>query len=99
MTEKALTRSILSIGHATSVNSLHEMLAASLDFPGYYGKNWNAFWDCITNPDQSDFPDILILKGFEIFREKFPGDADNLRRCLDDLQKQRPQIKIEFKAT
>ncbi len=27
---------------------LHEFFKKELNFPGYYGMNYNAFWDCLT---------------------------------------------------
>ncbi|WP_346767010.1 barstar family protein, partial [Vibrio sp. 2-2(9)] len=28
-------------------SQLHELMANCLGFPDYYGKNWDAFWDCL----------------------------------------------------
>ncbi|TOH04642.1 ribonuclease inhibitor, partial [Vibrio parahaemolyticus] len=28
-------------------NQLHELMANCFGFPDYYGKNWDAFWDCL----------------------------------------------------
>ena len=28
---------------------IHEIIKEALDFPDYYGKNWDAFWDCLTD--------------------------------------------------
>ena len=28
---------------------VHEVIKKSLDFPDYYGGNWDAFWDCLTD--------------------------------------------------
>jgi RNAse (barnase) inhibitor barstar len=41
---------VVAVTDAPSARSLHEKLAAALGFPDYYGKNWDAFWDCITDP-------------------------------------------------
>ena len=39
----------------------HEVIRDSLDFPAYYGCNWDAFWDCIT--DIANLPvHIQIIK-------------------------------------
>jgi hypothetical protein len=32
---------MLAISGVTSAQSLHEMLAAAVTFPDYYGKNWD----------------------------------------------------------
>jgi ribonuclease inhibitor len=32
-----------------SVEEFHDRAAATFDFPAYYGRNRDAFWDCITD--------------------------------------------------
>jgi RNAse (barnase) inhibitor barstar len=79
------TRQVLTIAHATSSNALHEILAASLNFPGYYGKNWDAFRDCISDSQQSTLPNELIIKGWEILRKNLPEDAAILKNTLEEI--------------
>lgn len=94
MTNSKSAKSI-TVAHASSRISLQEILAASLDFPGYYGKNWDAFWDCITR-NQTSMPDDLTIKGFEILMERLPNDAKHLKECLTDFEKEHPNIKIKW---
>ena len=28
---------------------IHEKIRVAFDFPEWYGKNWDAFWDCMTD--------------------------------------------------
>src|SRR5215471_16732659 len=74
----------LDVGHASSAESLHEMLAAVLHFPGYFGKNWVAFWDCVRDPDQSVMPRRLRA-GRQNCVENLQGDENHLRRLLVSL--------------
>jgi RNAse (barnase) inhibitor barstar len=74
----------LTVAHATSSTSLHEMLAAALDFPDYYGKNWDAFWDCLRCPERSAMPRTLIIRGLGVLEKRLPKDAARLRGCLVD---------------
>ena len=30
-------------------SEMHKIIQKSLDFPDYYGCNWAAFWDCLTD--------------------------------------------------
>lgn len=30
-------------------SEMHGIIGKSLDFPDYYGCNWDAFWDCLTD--------------------------------------------------
>lgn len=63
--------------------ALHERLAAALQFPAYYGRNWDAFWDLITG--DAAMPAPLRLIGWDSLQQRLPRDAAQLRRCLDDL--------------
>lgn len=32
----------------TTIDDFHDFIAKSLSFPSYYGRNQDAFWDCIS---------------------------------------------------
>ena len=53
---------------------MHFVIRDSLDFPDYYGCNWSAFWDCLSDM-YGDIIHIEIL-GFDVIERKF-GDAVN----------------------
>lgn len=64
--------------------ALHDEFAAALQFPGYYGDNWNALWDCIT--DLGWMPAdgyLLCLVGIE---EVLPGDPEGFGVLLEILR-------------
>ena len=59
----------------TKVNQYLEMHAViwnALEFPEYYGCNWSAFWDCLT--DMYGGPIHIEIVGLDIIEQKF-GDA------------------------
>ena len=64
--------------------TLHEYLSKTLGFPGYYGWNWNAFWDCICTDDQSAMPTRLKVTGLDELRRNAPESAKQLESCLAD---------------
>jgi ribonuclease inhibitor len=84
----------IDVGFASSRQSLHETLAAVLGFPGYYGMNWDAFWDCVRDFEQSAMPRHLILNGMSHLDERLPDDARKLRGIISDLTRVRPDIKV-----
>ena len=43
---------------------MHEVIEKSLDFPDYYGCNWSAFWDCLT--DMYGDPIYIKIIGLEV---------------------------------
>ena len=88
----------IDVGHFRSSLSLHEGLAAVFGFPGWYGKNWDAFRDCINHADISVMPTLLIIRGWEILAERLPRDARLLRECLDEMTTCRPQSFVQWEV-
>ena len=39
---------ILELDGITALDEFHNRTSAAFDFPSYYGRNKDAFWDCIT---------------------------------------------------
>lgn len=88
----------IDVGHFSSSQSLHEGLAAVLGFPGWYGKNWDAFRDCVNHSDISEMPSLLVIRGCEILAERLPRDASLLREVLDEMTTRRPEIVVQWEV-
>ena len=48
----------LDLTGCTHIIDMHDRIAKAFDFPDYYGKNWDAFWDLIGGP--WDYIDVQI---------------------------------------
>ncbi|MBX9625832.1 MAG: barstar family protein [Gemmataceae bacterium] len=77
----------------TTPQELHLLLLNSLDFPGWYGCNWDAFWDAITG--LVEMPRRLRLVGWSGFAARLPDDARLMRGCLDEMSAQYPDRAAE----
>ena len=55
MKEKA----ILDLTGCKYYREFHERIKKALDFPDYYGANWDAFWDCLTVDCSKQFVTVL----------------------------------------
>ena len=86
----------LDLASVETPMALHVMLWDRLGFPSYYGCNWDAFWDCVTDPQQSSMPDVLRLSGWSILNRRMPRDARLLRQALVNLPAERPGIRVEW---
>lgn len=74
--------------------TLHEYLSKMLNFPGYYGFNFNAFWDCITTDDQSSMPSHLIVTGLLDLRMHCPEGHTKFLNCLHDYLSELPDRRL-----
>ncbi len=77
--------------------TFHEYVSKKLNFPGYYGYNLNAFWDCITDDDQSSMPQKLIVEGLAALKSFLPELHDGFVECLKDYAKEFPDREVVFR--
>lgn len=85
----------LDLRQVHTKHDLHNLLASELDFPDWYGNNWDAFWDVIRDIDLVTLPKRLILLGFKELSEKLPKDTEVLQKCFADLKQEYPSIVCE----
>ena len=55
---------------------MHHAIQKALDFPDYYGQNWDAFWDCLT--DMVGRPVHVEIIGLEVIEKNFDDYAKKL---------------------
>ena len=84
----------INVSQASTAHELHALLAEQLSFPSHYGHNWDAFWDCVTDPEQSKLPTVLRIVGFGSLASKLPREAHLLQQCLAELQQERPELQV-----
>ncbi|HCH4139911.1 TPA: barstar family protein [Vibrio parahaemolyticus] len=70
-------------------NQLHELMANYFGFPDYYGKNWDAFWDCLCD---SDLSKVIEFVGCSHLKSALPESFESLKSCFDDLSREYPNI-------
>jgi ribonuclease inhibitor len=71
-----------------SVEEFHDRAAATLDFPAYYGRNKDAFWDCIT-----DFAEPTTVRVCNFY-----SLTDTLRQALSPYIEMLRTYEIESKG-
>jgi hypothetical protein len=83
--------------------SLHDVFAKALGFPSFYGRNWDAWIDCMTSIDDADsgLSKITVPKGelfklhiigIEGLRERCPAVHDALIECAAFVNHRRVKI-------
>ena len=87
---------IIDLKVVNTKQELHNLLSAKLGFPEWYGGNWDAFWDLITDTEIIKMPDKLTLIGFKELSKKLPKDAQLLQQCFLDVKNEYPSITCEI---
>ena len=86
----------VNVGSARTKVEVLDVLASELSFPDWWGKNWDACWDCMADPQLSDLPSQLRVNGVRALRERLPKDAEILARILADLDKTRDDVAVSW---
>ena len=87
---------VVTVGDVFKTEELHQRLMTALAFPGFYGRNWDAFWDAITG--LVEMPHTLRLEGWLALETHLPRDARVLRQGLERMQQQYPALaaRVEY---
>ena len=67
----------------TNVNcyfEIHFVIQDALGFPDYYGCNWDAFWDSLT--DMYGDPIHIEILGLDVIEQKFDDAAEKMISIL-----------------
>lgn len=88
---------IINVSDVVNVSQLHSLLMKQLEFPDFYGMNWDAFWDAITG--LVEMPKKLIFIGWNNVIEHIPDDAKIMENLLFKLNEKYPSwgCEVEFK--
>jgi ribonuclease inhibitor len=75
----------IDVGTVNTPQDLHRLLADALHFPGYYGRNWDAFDECIR---VVELPPRIEIVGLDELRAHLPREAELLQRCVADFSEE-----------
>jgi ribonuclease inhibitor len=79
--------------HVKSIGELHRELARSLDFPGHYGMNLDALYDCLSG--EIALPLRIIWRNYHVTRLKVGKDAVKVLKVMKDFAKEDPRFTVE----
>ncbi|MBC1917088.1 barstar family protein [Listeria seeligeri] len=85
---------IINLNNVTNKNELQVLLKDSLDFPEFYGENWDAFWDTITC--LVELPEKIIFEQWSVFANLLPEEAIKLTSILEAFNTEYPMLKCEI---
>ena len=63
---------------------MFEVISTAMDFPDYFGNNWDAFWDCIT--DMANLEMQIDVLNFDALEKILKKDSDAFIELLTDFK-------------
>lgn len=85
---------LLDLSGIIDEETFHEYVSKKLNFPGYYGYNFDAFWDCLTDDEQYKLYDILKIEGLSDFQKYLPDSYAKFMECIKDYKLEFPQREV-----
>lgn len=84
----------IDLAEIETIQELHAKFKKELDFPDFYGMNWDAFWDSISG--LVEMPEKLVLLNWNLFETKFQKDSRILKHLIEDFNSFEINGKIEM---
>ena len=88
---------VIDLRRAKDDRDVHSAFADVLCFPGYYGMNWDAFWDVLTG--FGCFPPKIIISGRSELEASSPSTLEMLEKIFRDYEDEGdvPPLTIEWR--
>lgn len=77
--------------------TLHRRIRKAFGFPGYYGENWDAMWDCLTDAFFQPVQRRIVVKGFASMPQELQEYAAPMPEIFSDLQEKYPWVSVIYR--
>ena len=88
-----MEKAILDLTDCKYLLEMHERIKTALQFPPYYGRNWDAFWDSLTYESSVDFVEI---RGEDTVSENLRPSLEKMHEILAEVKQKRAELGWDF---
>ena len=88
---------VLKLDDCADWAALHERIRKTFGFPAYYGRNWNAMWDCLRDVFFPAVPRRIVVEGLGAMAGDLQKYSDTLREIFADLQAEYPWVTVMYR--
>lgn len=85
---------ILEFSGISCLDDVHRMLRKRFDLPDYYGKNWDALWDCLNGRFEDQGHYVVELRGFYSMDDQLRDCCAPMLEIFRDLQEEAPNVRF-----
>lgn len=84
---------LLDLSGIIDLETFHEYVSKKLNFPAYYGQNFDALRDCLSDINSKT---IIKIEGLAEFKKNLPDAYNKLIKCVDDYRQDYSQIQFKL---
>ena len=77
--------------------TLHQRIRKAFGFPDYYGENWDAMWDCLTDVFLQPVQRHIVVEGFDAMPQGLRAYAAPMQEIFSDLQEKYPWVSVTYR--
>ena len=88
-----MDKAILDLTDCKYLLEMHERIKTALQFPSYYGRNWDAFWDSLTYESPVDFVEI---RGEGTVSKELRPSLEKMHEILEGVKRKRAELGWKF---
>lgn len=87
----------IDLGRARDAEDIHRIFAKALHFPEWFGENWDALVDCVTDMSWNEADGyLIILQSIGALAASAPQALDTLISILHDASETWKQQRVAF---
>ena len=83
---------LLRLNSCRDWGTLHQRIRKAFGFPDYYGENWDAMWDCLTDVFLQPVQRHIVVEGFDAMPQELRAYAAPMQEIFSDLQEKYPWV-------
>jgi len=84
---------LLDLSGIIDTETFHEYVSKKLDFPGYYGQNFDAFWDCLLDLNKDSH---IRVEGLAELKNNLPETYEKFMQCIKEYNQKFGQMRIDL---
>lgn len=88
---------VLHLDGCKDWGALHRHIRKTFGFPDYYGENWDAMWDCLTDVFLQPVQRHIVVEEFDSMPRELREYAAPMREIFGDLQEKYPWVSVTYR--
>lgn len=88
-----MEKAILDLTDCKYLPEMHERMKAALQFPPYYGRNWDAFWDSLTYESPVEY---IEIRGESTVSKDLRPSLEKMHEILKKVKQKRAEFGWAF---